>query len=475
MSEKLIALEKSIGSLWNKWTKWGVASLVPLIIFLIPTTEKFTYNIKMFFIITIFTMGLWALDLLPVLIPSLMLPIMYFVCGLATPAEVFSSWSTQLPWLFLSGMIISSIFEKTGLMKRIACWSILKAGGSYKGILYGFFFSGILMGLLVPSGAGKVALYTTLAYGICKALKVSPTSNVSSTIMLGGYFSAIGPLYLTGGGANIIAFDIAAKYGVNVSWMDYFIQMGIPSILFTFILIFSMRFLFKRDEEIFEDHNREHTKKFFQEEYDKLGIFTKNEKKMAVILGFIVLGLLTNSIHKIAPGWIFVMGACACFLPGIEIGEDADIKNVKFPMIIFMASAMCIGNVSLATGAGNYFAEKLYVFLHGGEYAVTGLIWIVGVLINFILTPLAAVSGLMNPLLEAGLKAGLKPMPVIYSFLQGIEQILLPYENATVLYLFGFGLITFKNLVKAFAWRMVLNLVFILVVCVPYWMLLGLF
>ncbi|MGL6115826.1 MAG: SLC13 family permease [Cetobacterium sp.] len=459
----------------NKWIKWFLAVLIPGIIFMMPLNNSFTYEIKMFFVITIFIMALWAMELLPVLIPSLMLPILYFTTKLASTNEVFASWGTQLPWLFLSGMIISSIFERTGLMKRIACWSILKAGGSYTGILYGFFFSGILMGLLVPSGAGKVALYTTLSYGICKAMKVSPTSNVSSTIMLGGYFAAIGPLYLTGGGSNIIAFDIASKYGVNVSWIDYFIQMGIPSIIFTFILIFSLKFLFKRDEEIFEEKNKEHTKKFFLEEYKSLGKFSKNEKKMALILGLIVLGLLTNSIHKIAPGWIFVMGACLCFMPGIEIGNDIDIKNVKFPMIVFMASAMCIGNVSIATGAGNYFAEKLYVFLHGGEYVVTGMIWLVGVLINFILTPLAAVSGLMNPLLEAGLKAGLKPLPVIYSFLQGIEQILLPYENATVLFLFGFGLITFKNLIKAFAWRMLLNIIFILLFCVPYWMMLGLF
>lgn len=459
----------------QKYFKWILALIVPLFIFFLPLSNSFTYEIKMFFCVTIFIMALWALNLLPVLIPSLLLPILYFTLDLAKPAQVFASWGTQLPWLFLSGMIISSIFEKTGLMKRIACWSILKAGGSYTGILYGFFFSGILMGLLVPSGAGKVALYTTLSYGICKALKISPTSNVSSTIMLGGYFAAIGPLYLTGGGSNIIAFDIASKYGVNVSWIDYFIQMGIPSIIFTFILIFSLKFLFKRDEEIFSPKNQKHTKKFFTEEYEKLGKFSINEMKMAFILTLIVIGLLTNSIHNIAPGWIFVLGACLCFMPGFEIGDDSDIKNVKFPMIVFMASAMCIGNVSIATGAGNYFAEKLYVFLHGSEYTVTGLIWLVGVLINFILTPLAAVSGLMNPLLEAGIKAGLQPLPVIYSFLQGIEQILLPYENATVLFLFGFGLITFKNLVKAFAWRMFLNIIFILIFCVPYWMFLGLF
>ena len=78
---------------------------------------------------------------------------------------------TQLPWLFLSAMILSSILERIGLMKRIACWSILKAGGGYKGIIYGFFGSGILMGLLVPSGAGKVDFMQLLLMEFVKSLK----------------------------------------------------------------------------------------------------------------------------------------------------------------------------------------------------------------------------------------------------------------------------------------------------------------
>lgn len=460
----------------NRWFKWVASLIIPLILFFISETEEFTRDIKLFFCITIFVMEIWAMGLLPILIPSLFLPIAYFITGLAPTGKVFATWGTQLPWLFLSAMILSSILERIGLMKRIACWSILKAGGGYKGIIYGFFGSGILMGLLVPSGAGKVALYATLAYGICKELKISPKSDVSSMIMLGGYFSAIGPLYLTGGGNNIIAFETAAKYGgMKVTWLSYFIQMGIPSIIFIFLLITAMLFIFKKDEPIFEEKNKHKTKEYFVNEYKKLGKFSTEEKKVSFILFLIVIGLLTGNIHNIAPGWIFVMGCCACYFPGIDVGQEMDIKNVKFHMIVFMASAMAIGNVSIATGAGNFAANHLYGLLSGGAFSVTGFVWLFGVLVNFILTPLAAVAGLTSPLLEAGVKAGQNPLPLLYSFLQGIEQILLPYENATVLFLFGYGLITMKNFFKGFGLRMVLNIIFILAICVPYWMALGLY
>lgn len=456
--------------------KWIITCIIPLIILLVPITKEFTVEIKYFFMASIFIMSIWATGILPLLIPSLMLPIIYFLLKLAPPSSVFAPWSTQLPWLFLSAMILANILERIGLMKRIACWSILKAGGGYKGIIYGFFFSGILVSLLVPSGAGKVALYATLAYGICKELKISPDSEVSALIMTGGYFSAIGPLFLTGGGNNIIAFETVAKYGGGqVTWLDYFIQMGLPSILFTFILVSGLLFIFKKDSDIFSESNHEKTISYFRNEYLNLGELKIEEIKVAIILGVVVLGLLTGNIHKIAPGWIFVLGCCACFFPGINIGNNDDINAIKFPMIIFMTSAMCIGNVSIATGAGNFVANHLYTLLHGNIFSVTGFVWLFGVLVNFVLTPLAAVAGLTTPLLESGIKAGHNPLPILYTFLQGVEQILLPYENATVLFLYGYGLITMKNFLKAFGFRMVLNLIFLLVVCVPYWSILGLF
>ena len=127
----------------------------------------------------------------------------------------------------------------------------------------------------------KSALYATLAYGICKGLKISPKSDVSSMIMLGGYFSAIGPLYLTGGGNNIIAFETATKYGgMKVTWLSYFIQMGIPSIIFTFLLITAMLFIFKKDEPIFEEKNKHKTKEYFINEYKKFRkILYKRKRK----------------------------------------------------------------------------------------------------------------------------------------------------------------------------------------------------
>lgn len=460
----------------DKKIKWIMMLILPIIIFLIPTTAEFTKEIKLFFVITIFTMEIWATGALPILIPSLFLPILYFMTGLITPVKVFSTWGTQLPWLFLSAMILASILERIGLMKRIACWCILKAGGGPKGIIYGFFISGILIGLLVPSGAGKVALYATLSYGICKELEISPSSDTASLIMLGGYFSAIGPLYLTGGGNNIIAFETMAKYSVvKVTWMSYFIEMGIPSILFTFLLLTMLLFIFKKDEKIFDLENRTKTKEYFLKEYNKLGKLSESEKKVSFILGLIVIGLLTGNIHNIAPGWIFVIGCCMCFFPGIEVGEEQDIQKVKFSMIVFMASAMAIGNVSIEVGAGNFIADFLYKFLAGGKVWTTSFVWLFGVLVNFILTPLAAVAGLTTPLLETVIKTGENPLPLLYSFLQGLEQVLLPYENATVLFVFGYGLITMKNFFKGFGLRMILNIVFIVLICIPYWVFLGLY
>lgn len=50
----------------------------------------------------------------------------------------------------------------------------------------------------------------------------------------------------------------------------------------------------------------------------------------------------------------------------------------------------------------------------------------------------------------------------------------MPYEYALYMICFSYGLIHIKNFIKAFGIKMILNLVYIFVVAVPYWMLIGL-
>ena len=147
--------------------------------------------------------------------------------------------------------------------------------------------------------------------------------------------------------------------------------------------------------------------------------------------------------------------------------------KANYPLVIFVVTCLTIGVVSNVLGAGKFIADTLYPYIAGGQTYTMVSSWVLAVALNFVMTPLAAVSSVTDPLVQIIQSSGLSPVPILYAWNQGLEQIVLPYEYALVLFAFGFGYISLKHLMQYFGIRLVLNLVFLLVVCIPFWMLTG--
>ena len=132
--------------------KWVIAIGVPaLLYFLIPDTDGISLEMRKFFVCTAWAILTWAMNLLPVYISGLLLTVGAILWGVAPANVVLGPWTGSIVWLSLGGLTLSVIFEKSGLMERIAYFFIVKSGGSYKGIVTGLVLSGAIVGLLVPN------------------------------------------------------------------------------------------------------------------------------------------------------------------------------------------------------------------------------------------------------------------------------------------------------------------------------------
>lgn len=449
---------------------WMITLLVPLGIMMLPIGETFTAQIRLFFAITLCVILIVAFETMPILIPSMLLPVIYGLSGLAPFPAVFGPWSSSMPWLFISGMIIANIFNSSGLMRRLTYWCILRVGGSYRGMLYGLGLTGLVTGICIPNIGGRGALYAGVAFGLCKALNLTPKSKEAAGVMLAASVAAIIPAYVYLTDLGMVALNASINFA-NVpmlSWTQWFIYTGPPLILWMIISLFLVEKLFKVEKPI-------GSKEFFQKELKEMGKMGFKEKKMAVIMLIVVALLLTTSYHKIDVGWIFLFAACSCYLPGVKLGTEEDLK-VNYAMVIFVVATMAIGVVSNMVGAGTFIAAAFYPLVaQTGSVFFIGAIWVVAFLANFILTPLAGISTLVGPLAGIGEMAGINPYVVIFTFMQGIDQVLMPYENVLLIMFMSFGMLALKDFVKYFGIRSMLNLIYVLVVCLPYWMLLGLF
>mgnify|MGYP000307331027 FL=1 len=92
---------------------------------------------------------------------------------------------------------------------------------------------------------------------------------------------------------------------------------------------------------------------------------------------------------------------------------------------------------------------------------------------NFLLTPLAATSTLSAPITELGVQMGIDPRLLYFSFQYGLDNLLFPYEYALYLYFYSSGYIRFKDMLVVMALRMILAGIFVAVIAMPYWRMLG--
>ena len=132
--------------------KWFFTFAIPIFIWLIPTNEIFTPNLRLFLMITIFVILIVACEFFNPIIPAL-LPLLYVLSGLSTFQVAFSGFTSSTAILVLAALMFAEVVEESGLLKRIAYWCILKTGGSYVGILYGVVFAGIII-TFMTSGNG---------------------------------------------------------------------------------------------------------------------------------------------------------------------------------------------------------------------------------------------------------------------------------------------------------------------------------
>ena len=445
--------------------KWICVILFPVLVALIPTGEVFTGSVKLFFVITLLAILLFATEVINQTAVALLLPVAYIVTNLAPSATVLSPWTGSTPWMMIGGLILANVLQSIGLLKRIAYKCIILTGGSYKGIIWGIALAGLILNVLIPAQA-TIPL-AAFAYGVCMAMGLKRGS-AAAGIMLGAGFAALLPNYFILNPNALIVYGVGQNVTgpIGVTWTNFLFHNA-PTLIFYVVMFWLTTKIFKPETHI-------NGKEWFQAEYAKLGPMDTKEKKGLVICILLFVGLLTQSIHGIDVAWIFAFMPMLAYIPGFNIGTADDIKNSNFPFIIFVASCMCIGSVGTYLGVGEMIGDALMPYLEGKSFTIVLFaVWALCVLVNFILTPLANGTTFTAPLTNIALSLGINPEVMWMTILHGYDQIILPYEFPLYMLFFSFGLVKLTDFMKIFSVKMAVNLIFFLAILVPYWNIIG--
>ena len=202
---------------------------------------------------------------------------------------------------------------------------------------------------------------------------------------------------------------------------------------------------------------------------------TTAEKKGAVLLAILMIGILTNPLHGIDGMAIFVIVACLAYCPGIHIGTSAEIKGLPIGTIFFISACMAIGSGCTATGLTELISGACTPILAMLDTRIILIgILLFGIILNFLMTPMAMVAVFSGPMVALCVGAGINPLAPVFTFLFSTDMVFLPYEYVTFLIFFSFGIMSTWQFVKYHSVKNLLFLFFYGIVILPYWSLLGL-
>lgn len=444
---------------------WIMTIGLPVAILLIPNNAVLTFQFKWFLALTLAAILVFVFEQVNITAVAIALPVSYILILKVPAAQVLFPWTMSIPWMIVGGFLLAAILLRIGLLNRIAYKCILLTGASYNGIIWGIGLAGIVLFVMMPSSA--IIPLAALAYGICNALHLTK-GRESAGITLAAMVAAIAPgSFLFNPGIFVYAgLGQAATGPLTLNWIQFFIQnwVMLPQYL---LLLFIITKIFKPQKPI-------NGKEFFQNEYDQLGPLSIEEKRALIVVFFLLIFLLTANQHKIDIIWGFAVIPLLMFLPGLKVAQPEDISNINWGMVVFTVSCLSIGTTGGALGLGQVASSLILPMIEGKSITFfLGVLYVIFVLLNFLLTPNAMMAAFTLPLAEIAMQIGLNPMALYLLIAAASDQIILPYEHVLYLIFFSFGMIHTKDFAKFMGIKMAVNAIFIFALNIPWWKFTG--
>lgn len=451
--------------------RWPLTLVLPLIVYFAAPTD-ISPKAPLFMAMTSMAILAWAFNVFPAIGVAALLTFGYMLGGVAPAEVVFGPWATVLPWISFAAVIIGEAMDQTGLARRLALACLTLAGGSFLGLLWGFFLGGLVLALVLPSILARMVVLCAIASGIVDTLRLNHKSRMSSAIILMAFMAAAAPqfLFLHTSESFIWAFTMLFKDGTTVDFWQYAWHGSFFSIVYTLASMAVIWFV-KGKENLTTMGNAQ---AFIASSRKELGPVSTKEKKLMVIVLGMVLAFMVQPWTGVDPVFIFAVLAMLCYMPGISILSEESIGKVEIMFLIFITGCMSIGFVGGAVGFNAWAVQQILPLLQGwGETMSVIIAYISGVAVNFLLTPLAATAAFTPAIGDLGQALNMNPLPLFYAFQYGLDQYILPYEAVYFLYIFITGRVTLSHVIPALALRALLCGVLLAVVAIPWWNFVG--
>lgn len=404
----------------------------------------------------------WISEAIPFQVTSLLPLVLIPLSSGMSIRPLTAAYGDKIIFLFLGAFIIALAMERWNLHKRIALKIILFIGSNTQRVILGFMIATAFLSMWISNTATTLMM---LPIGLAVMKQVATffedeKGNFGKSLLLGvAYSASIGGLAtIVGTPTNGIFMGMNERFfQQEITFTDWFI-LCFPLVVILVLLCWLLltKFVFK-----VEKHSLSGKSDVLQNEYQKLGAMSYEEKSVLAVFAFAALAWISRSyvLVKLFPAIddtsIGIAAAALLFIIPSSNKKQAIMTweaAVKLPwgVLILFGGGLAIAASFQNSGLAEYIANEL----SGLKGADSNIIIIsITTLINFLteITSNVATATVMLPILATLAEAiNIHPYALmIAATLASSCAFMLPVATAPNAVVFSSGMIRMKDMIRA--------------------------
>lgn len=307
--------------------------------------------------ITVFMVSAWITHALDHALTGLIGCYLFWALGVAPFPVAFSGFAETTAWFLLGAVLFGMMASKSGLARRLAYYVMRAVGTSYPRLLLGLILSDFALTFLVPSGIARVVIMASVALGLLDAFGVGRRSNIArGMFIILTYTATIFDKMLIAGAASITARGLIEQFGgVEVLWSRWFVAY-LPCDLITILVAWRLTlFLYPPEKPALPGGAA-----LLDDELRRMGPWSVLEKRAVILMLAAIALWMTDFVHHVPAPMIGLGIGLMAALPRVGVLDALDLKRVNYLPIFFVAAAVSMGQVLVATKALNILTDILF-------------------------------------------------------------------------------------------------------------------
>ncbi len=382
--------------------------------------------------------------------------------------KAFSGFSESFILLILAAFLVAKGVMKSGLGRRIAFLLIRRFGTSTLNLGYCLVVTDTIIGPSIPSNTARSGIMYPITHALSLDTGSRPTPEgrrrtgtyLMMTYIAGQTISSA--LWLTGMAANPVGVGIAAQFGVNMNFGNWFFVASVPCIIALAAIPIVLYKLFPPENK-YTPEAPEMARKGLQE----MGPMSMKEWIMAITFIGMILLWAFSPLLNINLAIVAFLGLSILILANVytlddirEGGGDALETYIWFAILYMMSTEL--DDMGFMRTLGAQLADYISGYSWVTVYVLLTVLYI-GIHYLFV-SQTAHLLALYAVFLQVAISAGVPPalMAFMLSFATNLFAAITPQASSSNILFVGSGFLPSKDIYKQGAVITVLNTVIFL-------------